>query len=68
MGLWVTLPFTDDEFSALFLLKHKADVDVKRGGDGYTPLHLTSGQKSVEVAQKLLDNGAPLEAESTDGM
>ena len=50
-----------------FLLKHRADVNARRGDDLNTPLHLAAYYGHVEVAQMLLKSGAEVNSRNLDG-
>jgi ankyrin repeat protein len=61
--------FSDDEYSALFLLGHGVSVNVERKFDQNSPLHLASMHSNLDlVAEKLLDNRAQIDATNIDGL
>jgi ankyrin repeat protein len=63
------LLFSDDEYSALFLLGHGVSVNVERKFDQNSPLHLASMHSNLDlVAEKLLDNRAQIDATNIDGL
>jgi ankyrin repeat protein len=48
------------------LIERGADVGAKTD-DGWTPLHLASSMKELEIAKLLLERGADVEAKNNDG-
>lgn len=57
----------DDAFSAMFLLKNGARVNVTRPSDLNTPLHLSAEHNDlVDVAEKLVGLGADVNPTNTD--
>ncbi len=48
------------------LIRHGSKVDVK-DQEGWTPLHQAAGSGSIEIVQRLIANGADINAQTTDG-
>ena len=60
--------FSDDVYSANFLLKHGAKVNVKRRFDENTPLHLAAQHSDMNVVTEiLLEKEAHINASNMDG-
>jgi ankyrin repeat protein len=50
------------------LVESGADVNPRREGDGWTPLHLASLFGKADVAQALLEAGARSSIKGSDGL
>jgi len=56
-----------DEFSAMFLMKHGANVNDRDNEDGVSPLHLASELALKPIVAELVRAGADVNAQDKEG-
>lgn len=80
LGFWCigSFPFTDDDYSAMFLIENGADVNAVSEAEKQTPLHMISAlppgspssdsfEAMMKVGHSLLAHGAKINMQDKDG-